>query len=260
MDESGVSIVTPTSDRPEAFSLCVYQVGRFARPAGPIEWIVVDDGEHQVFDTLDFATLDGIDVRYIKADRQATPRESFRHNYLRGFAACRHDRVVIVEDDDYYHPDHLAFTATSLAYKPLVGCRFARFFHVRYRRFKVHGNAHHSSLAQTGFRRSVLGDTVEGILLNRSTPEQLDGHLWRRANVPDHLKLLMPESLHHVSIKGMPGKFGMGVGHTRENLDAEQYAFDPTMQTLVDWIGAAAANRYAGYFDGGLSHVTTESA
>ena len=41
--ESGVTLITPTGYRPEAFGLCIEYVWRQTYN-GPLQWIVVDDG------------------------------------------------------------------------------------------------------------------------------------------------------------------------------------------------------------------------
>ena len=53
MPDVVVSLVTPTRDRPEAFNLCVHWMSRQTyRQLGPIQWVVVDDGDRPVDQAL----------------------------------------------------------------------------------------------------------------------------------------------------------------------------------------------------------------
>jgi len=179
---------------------------------------------------------------YIRGETGLPPAESFRSNLLAGMEAVEYDKVLIIEDDDWYHPCYVAMMTALLDVRPLVGSARAKFYNVRHRKYLVHNNTSHASLCQTGFRRELFPKVIE-ILQNSGSliptgPQQLDGTLWRRSGIPAGHKLLLPESPHVVGIKGMPGLPGLGIHHRAEELRG--YTDDPELLQLREWIGSDA--------------------
>ena len=74
-------------------------------------------------------------------------------------------------------------------------------------------------------------------LENDKRPETLDGGLWKRSGIPPEMKLLRPASTICVGIKAVPGRAGMGVGHTLAEMRTQPYRFDPSADMLCQWIG-----------------------
>lgn len=236
----GVTLLTCTSDRPVAFGLCERWIRRQTYK-GPIQWIVVDDGEKPVVCTGD--------QEYIRLPPAESPRESFRRNNLAGLEAARYGKLLWIEDDDWYHPDYLGFMVGLLDIRDLAGCGHARYYNIRYRLWRIHPNGGHASLCSTGMRRSLYG-VAEKILREsnftiRTNPQQLDGTLWRRSGIGNKRKVLLPESPHVVGMKGMPGKSGLGIHHQRDEIkprhspgESQEYQDDPALKQLEQWIGS----------------------
>jgi len=235
-----LSVITCTSDRPQAFALCKRWMRRQTMPQERIEWICVDDGEHVA------------DVQWpawhLPLPPQSAAKESFRQNMLAGLVACTGDKIAILEDDDWYHPDYLSLMSALLDIREIVGCARARYYNLRHRLWRVHPNTAHASLSTTAFSRSLLPTAIKILkdcnFTRPENPEQLDGTLWKRSGIPDMLKLLLPESPHVVSIKGMPGKAGLGIDHSRAEILSGRssggrrvYKHDQTGDKLREWIG-----------------------
>ena len=163
---------------------------------------------------------------------------------LAAIAHVEADRVLIFEDDDWYHPDYIGLMVGLLDIRALVGGRYARYYNVAHRKWSIHSNVHHASLCTTGFRAALLPiirqSLEESNFRRPEKPQQLDGTLWKRSGIPDKFKLLLPKSPHVVGIKGMPGKSGLGIDHRQDEL--RNYEPDPDLTKLHAWIGDDADN------------------
>jgi len=219
-----LTIITPTSDRPEAFQLCQRWMARQTY-AGEVQWIVADDGREAATCTMG--------QEHIRRPPAETPRESFLGNLLAALQRVRHDKVVFIEDDDWYAPEYLARMDRWLDQADLVGEAGARYYHLPTRRYHFCGNTHHASLAQTGLRAERLPKVADEICRSHTT--FVDVRLWRRWSA-GWKKRLMPQTTLSAGIKGLPGKRGIGIGH---RLD-DRHPVDADGSVLRQWIGADA--------------------
>lgn len=232
-----ITLVTPTHDRPQAFALCEKYMAR--QTVKPDRWIVVDDGVEPAR-----CTLGQERIRLLTID---TPRESFRKNWLTGLQMAR-GRILCIEDDDWYRADYIEQMAEMFDARPLIGEARARYFNVRHRMFLTHTNRFHASLCQTGIGSEEIRQAAVRVLETDKRPEMLDGSLWRRSGVSPELKLLRPSSTICVGIKAVPGRGGMGVGHSLAEMKAQPYQFDPSAEMLRRWIGEEDAVAYLPFY------------
>ena len=245
MGSLDVSVITCTSDRADAFALCQGYVRRQSF-TDRIDWIVVDDGAEPVAVDNHAAWR----VRHIRLPGGKSPKESFRANMLAAVELIETDKILIIEDDDWYDWNYVAMMAGLLDKRPLVGAAHARYYNVAHRRWLTHPNAKHASLCTTGFRHELL-PTVQTILRESNfsrpeNPQQLDGTLWKRSGIRAEQKLLLPASPHVVGIKGLPGKRGLGIHHRAGDLRG--YHADLDLSKLREWIGVDA-ELYDHFFD-----------
>lgn len=222
-----LTLLTATGARPEAWALCE-RLMTAQTYAGAVRWIIVDDGEQP--QPLTFRRA-GWDLTIIRPRPYWTRGQNTQaRNLLAGLACVDDDeRVVIIEDDDHYAADWLAAVAGHLECAELVGETHARYYNVALRRARQLNNAGHSSLCSTALR----GAAIDALRREcRRADTFIDLGLWRRFAGP---KLLF--SGHRVTgIKGLPGRGGIGMGHSRQfNGQA-----DPDGEILRGWIGAAA--------------------
>lgn len=214
---NGVSVITPTGGRHEAFSLLARWVSRQTYH-GPLQWLCVDDCQ-PLTACPDGATMIRPPVLWEPGwNTQA-------RNLLAALPHVQYDRIAILEDDDYIAPGYLETLVARLDQAPLIGEQRARYYHVGTREYYVHSNLKHSSLGQTGFRAELL-PLFEDVL--KGACKFLDIELFRR-----HHGALFPPSGLHVGMKGMPGRPGIGVGHR----PAHNWANDRDLTTLGLWIG-----------------------
>lgn len=223
-----LTLITPTSDRPQAFALCERWMARQTY-SGQLHWIVVDDGQEPVKCTM------GQD--YIRRPPGEHPHQSFLGNLLAGFRRAESfaaSKVCVIEDDDWYSPGYLQQMSDWLGKYELCGQGRARYYNLQTRRFKTFGNTAHASLCQTGFCGPLLRPVIQWIKSGRAT-RVLDTEIWKTVGAGRSMRL-DPESTLSCGIKGLPGKGGLGYGH---RMSSEQIDHDGAI--LRQWVGEDAA-------------------
>lgn len=219
-----LTLLTTTGARPQPWAICERLMGA-QQYAGPVRWIIVDDGPEPQPITF---SREGWTVEVER------PRPYWRsgqntqaRNLLAGLACIADDaNLVIIEDDDHYAPDWLDTVAAALARAELVGEPRARYYNVPHRRARQLRNAAHASLCATALRgRAIAAMRRECVQAHTF----IDLNLWRNF---DGTKLLFDG--HRVTgIKGLPGRGGIGMGH-RPEFNGEP---DPQGEILRQWIG-----------------------
>lgn len=220
-----ISVLTPTCDRPFAFALTEKYMAR--QTVQPYEWIVADGGQTPINCTMGQTHV-------------YSPRPSgtanFANNLLNGLAQATGDLLVIIEDDDWLRPDHLAWMASAAENSPLVGSEDKQRYHnVHHRCWKLFNNVG-ASMCQTGIRRELWPAFEEMIRTCIAKDSYgIDTNFWR--SVPKDQWGIVGE-MTVVGIKGLPGRAGLGVGHR----PGFGWTRDPDLAQLRSWIGRDAAN------------------
>ena len=196
-----LSLITPTRNRAASFNLLQRWVDAQTFN-GPYQWIVVNDGA----EPYDYRL--GQEVFDRASDAEGSLSQ--KRNLLHALPHVRGDKILILEDDDYYRPDYLARMDAMLDRYPLVGEGRAISYNVATRRHLAWPNDGHASLAQTGLRAEALWALAEAC--GGENP-CIDLELWSRFR---GLKHVFTGAGLHVGIKGMPGEPGIYVGHQDE--------------------------------------------
>lgn len=218
-----LTLLTATGARPQAWAICERLM--FAQDyAGPVRWIVVDDGPEPQQVTF---KRDGWQVVVIRpAPLWQAGQNTQARNLLKGLDAVPADgRLVIIEDDDYYSPDWLTTVAARLEKAELVGECQARYYNVALRKGRQLRNNGHASLCSTAMRGRALA-TFRSVC--RPGRQFIDLDLWKR-----HPSRHLFTGHRVVGIKGLPGRGGIGMGH-RDNFTGTA---DPDLNLLRQWIG-----------------------
>jgi hypothetical protein len=215
-----LTLLTATGARPEAWAICERLMARQSY-TGPVRWVIVDDGPEP--QPLRFAR-EGWTVEVIRPAPAWAPGQNTQHrNLLAGLAVIAgSERVVLIEDDDYYAPGYLAAVDKRFGSSELIGENRARYFNVATGRGEVMVNERHSSLCSTACRNGGLRALRAACL---SGERFIDLVLWR-----DFPGRLYPAQF-VVGIKGLPGRGGIGQGHSPD--------FGRPLR-LKKWIGADA--------------------
>lgn len=229
--EEGITLLTVTGDR----LLCIHQINDYIlrQSLKPDQWLIVDDGSEH----LRFENNYPFELTHIKRQKIHDKSKSFIGNLREAIVNIRYNKVIIVEDDDWYSPNYIQLYAQRLERYQLVGEAPARYYNVRHRCWRIWGNGSRSSFCQTAFHSSLLPTVY--LCTHRGTVF-VDYRLWEK-DVKS--KFIFKDACHCVGIKGMPGRKGIGAGH-RPNL--KKYHNDPDMKELEKWIGKEDTNFYKG--------------
>ena len=234
-----ITLITATGDRPEALALCEKYMLR-QRFRGRIQWLVVDDGK--------VPCIPSKGQEYLRREPSAEDRQpTLALNILTVLPFVESDKILFIEDDDWYAPEYVEYMFHALDNAIIAGEGNAIYYNVFSRRYYQHGNTGHASLCQTGLRfnedtRKLLEDILQ-------TQEKfIDILLWQKINGSKHLSIVHKQPL-CAGIKGMPGRKGIGSGHNPN----ERYIEDPELAYLKNLIGDDVKN-YERYFNGSRAH------
>lgn len=194
----------------------------------PLRWIVVDDCDPP---TNRISAGPSYQIEVIRPAWRWS-RESTQAACLKaGLERVPEDaKLLIIEDDDCYLPNHISTTIKLLERYDLVGEKEARYYNVKtgkHRTLKCSG----ASLATTGMKGDAL-KLFRTVVENRK--KAIDATLWNSFKgsklATDHQNV--------VGIKGLPGRGGIGVGHR------ESFGSLDTSGVLARWIGEDRAKVY----------------
>lgn len=218
-----LTLLTATGARPEAWSICQRLMLR-QDYAGPVHWIIVDDGPEAQPVTFQ---RDGWTLQVIRPEPywQAGQNTQAR-NLLAGLTVVPAGaRLVIIEDDDHYASDWLGTVDAALDRAELVGEYRARYYNLPTRRARQLSNTQHASLCSTGMRGAAI-DTFRWACDRHA--KFIDLELWRK-----HRSRYLFGGSRVFGIKGLPGRGGIGMGHSKDFAGTH----DPDGRILREWIG-----------------------
>lgn len=220
--------ITPTGDRPLTFALCQRWIEK--QTLQPDQWIIVDDGKVPI---KPFISLR--EIRYLRRESQSDdPKHTLLVNLRLALPYVKGDKIIVIEDDDYYAPKYAETMAAKLDEHEVVGIYDSRYYYLPTCANCRAGNKGHASLAQTAFRKSFLPDFKE---LVRSKTGALDMMLWRVVNKAKRGALFLDDKEPlYVGMKGMPGRRGKGGSHTANSWRYNLSSLDTSQELLRRWI------------------------
>ena len=218
-----LTLLTATGARPQAWAICERLMAA-QDYAGPVTWIIVDDGPDPQPVTF---KRDGWQLVVIRPAPLWQPGQNTQaRNLLKGLEAVAPGaRLVICEDDDHYRADWLTHVDAQLDRAELVGECQARYYNVALRKGRQLRNNGHASLCSTAMRGAALATFRQ---VCRPGRQFIDIDLWKR-----HPSRHLFTGNRVVGIKGLPGRGGIGMGH-RDNFVGTA---DPNLTLLRQWIG-----------------------
>jgi hypothetical protein len=225
-----IAAVTPTRDRERAIKLLARWVRQQTLPVD--RWIVVDDGDVPIEPEPEMTHL----IRRARTTNE--PEHSLCLNLRQAIPFLVEDKILILEDDEYYAPTYVEEMNRRLDKWPAVGIGFSKYYHLGLRSFYVHENLKHASLAQTSFRSELLGHFVRAMADPREKFIDIKfwkqtrpvGNIWRDED--HYIANNGSPGAQYVGIKGMPGREGIGFGHKA----MPQYRQDLNLECLRRWI------------------------
>jgi hypothetical protein len=198
-----LQLLTPTGGRPVAWALAERWAAHQTY-AGPVRWIIVDDCDPP--QPITFSRR-GWTLQIVRPQTHWTPGENTQaRNLLAGLDAVDSAYPVAVwEDDDYYAPGWLDTLAEHLERAELVGADRITYYNLTSRRWQRMKNLAHAAMSCTALRGAAITT-----LRRMATPGStfIDARLWAA-----HPSRYLFNSRQVVSLKGLPGRPGIGRGH-----------------------------------------------
>lgn len=215
------TLITLTSDRPEAFALCERWMASQTWTDYD-RWVVVDDGQ--------IAAKTTMKQIHIRRRHDSDGLSSFLGNLRCALEVAGDSEIIVfIEDDVWYQKNYLRFVLRGLNVAVASGEARCREYNVRTRAHFTSRNTEHASLCQTAIRGLVVPLLME--VLSTIREPSIDFAFWRELSMAALTTNLRPRTRHSVNIKGMPGKPGL-IAHERQ-LETN----DPGMVVLREWCG-----------------------
>lgn len=210
--ETMIALVTPTGARRDQFALCTKWMQRQTY-SGDVVWVIIDDAHPVTTDNVG----EGFKDKWTIVKIYPTPLWSNWNTQARNIKAGMDflystykkediSAVFIIEDDDFYRPNYLERMTTLQGKYDLWGEVNTIYYNVHFRRYAANNNFAHSSLFQTAFTYDMI-PMLERCYSNKF----IDCVLWTSTNN----KLLFNDGTISIGMKGMPGRGGIGAGHSR---------------------------------------------
>jgi len=224
-----ITLITPTGDRPLAFALCQNWVRK--QTLQPYQWIVVDDGKIPMIPYAPMA--------YIRREPGVNdPQCTLILNLMTILPLIEGNKIIIIEDDEYYAPKYVAETATRLDQHEVVGIGGTKYYHLFSGGHYSHRNWGHASLAQTAFRNSFLPE-FKKILNTNIEIARIDKHIWEKLRGSGRGNIFGDDDNDplYLGIKGLPGRPGI-IGHDPKSSPYHRKGSHPDIshKVLTRWI------------------------
>jgi hypothetical protein len=148
-------------------------------------------------------------MEYVRREpRSDDPRHTLLVNLKAAIPLIKGDKIVIIEDDEYYAPGYIEEMARRLDRHDVAGINHAKFYHLPSGGYCTNANTRHASLAQTSFKRSFL-PALSRLLVGDM---YLDKRIWRA--IGNRGCLFSDNDIPlYLGMKGMPGRTGISVEH-----------------------------------------------
>jgi glycosyltransferase involved in cell wall biosynthesis len=217
------TIITPTGDRPEAFTLCVKYIQR--QTVKPTEWIIVDDGKTP----LDVSILPAY-AKYIRRENTEPHKHSLTPNMLEAFKYVTTQKIVIIEDDDWYASNYCEYMLDLLGDRKIAGIGHTVYYSIPKCCYFIHDNEEHSAWCNTVFRADIIPMICEiAKQAYKANYPYIDLRIWTRfRRLPEQHNLDLKNPHISIGLKSMPGRVGTCSGHRNTGSfvqDTEDTAF-----------------------------------
>ncbi len=220
--QAGVTLITPTGGRQQAFSLCQRYVERQVY-AGQLQWIIVDDcipaiELGNVLRSKRFMDCNWEVLRLNPSPSWSPSDNTLARNLRTGLQRVRYDTVLIIEDDDWYAPDYVItmqrLIKSSLSFL-IAGSDHSCYYNTTSSKYQVYRHPRTSSLCHTVFRASEINKLYD---VCDESSEFIDRRFWSQfrnynKGFLSPINGTRTEIPLCVGIRGLPGRPGIGSGH-----------------------------------------------
>jgi len=208
---------------------------------GKVTWVIVDDGlpETTEFIKEDFKENWEI-VKVFPRPAWMPGMNTQGRNIAAGLVKVENGKdniVFIIEDDDYYKPIYLEKMIQRIGNFDVIGETNTIYYNPVTRRFADNGNKTHASLFQIAFRTNMI-PAFTNCLKNKF----IDFVFCR--SIEKSMINLFHDGTLAVGIKGLPGRGGIGAGHSATFMGN----YDTNLRFLKNLIGEDA-EKYRDYYN-----------
>lgn len=227
-----LTLITCTGFRPEAFKLCVgYMKAQTFKEK--LQWIIVNDDlkSAELKPILNSLPAHITPELYQGPETWRPTVNTHKGNVEQALQHVKGDKILFIEDDDYYSPNYLMHMNSWLDIADVVGEANACYYNVKLPGWRRMQNYNQASLCQTGLKASRIGLVNSALRMDGN----IDGNLWQLAHKQGVKCLLADDFTLCVGMKCLPGRVGIGVGHK-----VSGFLPDPNLGILRKWLGAAA--------------------
>jgi len=147
-----ISLCTPTHNR-RMFINTMIKCVMNQTYKGPIEWIIVDDGDDKIQDLVQDIPF----VRYYAVEKMTIgAKRNLIHKYTKG------DVLIYIDDDDYYPPQRIEHVLESLHSSLICGSSIMYIYFTNLHKIYKFGpyGPNHATAATFGFKRNLLNKTA----------------------------------------------------------------------------------------------------
>uniref|UniRef100_A0A6M3LWN1 Putative glycosyltransferase n=1 Tax=viral metagenome TaxID=1070528 RepID=A0A6M3LWN1_9ZZZZ len=223
-------------------------------------------------------------MEYLRREpKPGDPKHTLAINLKHALPKIKGDKIIIIEDDEYYAPTYIEEMSRHLENHKVVGIMHSKYYHLPSGGYVQMGNSQHASLAQTAFKGSFMPELSRFIEIGM-IKDWLDCQIWAALKTSRHPRptnMLTPRSLRiiqnkiaaskngqsflfvdsdkplYLGIKGLPGRPGIGQGH---NVGMYRTRDSATRDILKSWVpedyqiyidvinGKLTENNYREYF------------
>lgn len=147
-------LVTTTSGRPKALEILAKVIDK--QTTKDFHWLIVSDD----FSGYKTPNIKRASVTVVERDKAGDKLPSINENWLAAIEWIEereeYDKILPIEDDDYYAPGYVLEMTTLLDRADLAGFEEDAYYYVLNRKARRMHNKGYASLAASGFNRSVL--------------------------------------------------------------------------------------------------------
>lgn len=247
-----VTIITPTGWRPQTLALCAKYIYSQSYQ-GEIQWIVVNDSKQPL--NLAAYGPNPRNINTLEVEGPVTWQEGLntqKTNLKEALKYVKGKYLFFIEDDDFYSSKFIEYMVWMLDRFAVVGEANSKYYNVQVPGWKQMRNYMHSSLCATGMRIEVLPQLEKAIAAQGL---YIDIELWKNVREAGLPSILICDKQLSVGIKGMPGRAGIGVGHSK----TKDFFIDPKGDKLAEWIGAEVVS-YRPFLSTKFNKVVNEEA
>jgi hypothetical protein len=222
-----LTLLTATGCRPKAWAICERLMWG-QNYAGPVRWIIVDDGE--IPQPVSFSRHNW-EVKIVRPENKWQPGSNTQAaNLMLGLSLVDNfARLLVIEDDDLYHPEYLTTVNDWLDTHDLVGESYARYYNIQSRAYRNLSNSVHASLCSTAMK----GEAIKQFRAECKSAQQfIDLGLWKKFAG----RKMLHKTKMVVGMKGLPGRMGIGMGHQSDF----RGQIDRDGSILREWAGELA--------------------